>query len=316
MDKRRVLMTHYDMDGVGCDILLSKMFEFEKKHMSGYAKVKTKIANGDLSGYDSCVVSDICLTPEQFQQIADEYGDRFLLIDHHEPTNEALDYNKNSPVIFNTKYCATALVFQSFIKKLKHIPHLVPFVTAVDAYDMWRHETHPDTFKLGYKLNTLFWKYGYWDFHDRFSDDFSFNLKPFEKTWISNHEKERDAALKASDMNNFGKNSLFVMNITSDYVNDYTLQFPEYDVYFMLYQNPDGKMVLSCRTTLEGVSLGSVARDIRHDYKQILTAGGHPKSCGIDIEEGTSIDVILDIAETINNRIENLYHHGGEDVPF
>lgn len=304
-DKRRVLMTHYDMDGVGCDILLSKMWKFEKKYMSGYAKIKQKISQGDLKFYDSCVVSDICLTPEQYKDISSEYGDKFLLIDHHEPTKDALvAYNNGSNVIFSSKFCATALIFQSFNNKLKYYKDIASFVIAVDAYDVWRHKTHPENFEVGYDLNTLFWKYGYWDFFDRFTDNFSLKWSEEESLWIDEHKKKRDEAINKSDMNEFGDNSLLVLNITSDYVNDYTLQFPQYDVYYMVYVNADGKIVLSSRTSLEDVQLGYIVRDVRGMYDDILTAGGHPKSAGIDFKSTTPLDVILDVVEDINYFVE------------
>ena len=37
-------MTHYDLDGVGCYVLLNKLFKFEKKIYCGYKKVRENLA--------------------------------------------------------------------------------------------------------------------------------------------------------------------------------------------------------------------------------------------------------------------------------
>jgi len=315
VSKRRVLLTHYDLDGVGCDILLSKLWGFEKKHCCGYGKIREKISNGELMWYDSAVISDVSLTEEQYKKISEEYEDKFLYIDHHQPSIEMVEKlaNNKSPCIVNNKFSATALIFQTFSSKLNTSPNTIKFISAIDAYDMWRHITHPDIFNRGYDLNILFWKYGYFDFYDRFYESMNIIFTPMEQKWITDHKKRRDFALENSEMTEFGKNSLCVINVPADYVNDYTLQYPEYDFYYMICVDRDGNLVLSVRSTVnvEWVSVGHVLREVRDSYDIILSAGGHKQAGGVDFDSKTPLDSIIDIIEDINEKLESL-----NDIPF
>ena len=306
--KRRVILTHYDTDGCACNILLSKIFKFEKSIQCGYGKIKKKINNGDLKGYDSCVVTDISLTPEQFSNIHDDYGNRFLYVDHHKTSIESIGtYKDDNNIWFSTNFSATAIIFQKMYKYLKEIPNINEFVQCVDAYDMWRFKTYPEQFSKGYVLNILFWKYGFYDFRDRFFSSMSFDFDEQEVKWINTYKKERDKAINTSEMTDFGNNSLLVVGAPKMYINDYTLQYQNYDFYYIIYINTDGKAVLSLRANVDvsiNVDIGGIVRDVKDRFGCIDTAGGHPKSAGIDFNDKASSDDILDIVEEINNIVE------------
>jgi oligoribonuclease NrnB/cAMP/cGMP phosphodiesterase (DHH superfamily) len=316
LSKRRVLLTHYDLDGVGCDILLSKIWNFEKRHCCGYGKIRKKIDNGDLMWYDSCVVSDVSLTEKQYNKISEEYKDKFLYIDHHQPSIDMVEklVDNSSLCVVNNKFSATALILQTFHKKLLDTsPTTIKFISAIDGYDMWRHKTHPEIFDRGYDLNILFWKYGYFDMFDRFSENMSMIFSPVEQRWIDEHKKKRDFALNNSEMTEFGNNSLCVINVPSAYVNDYTLQYPEYDFYYMICVDRDNNLVLSVRSTVDDkwVSIGHVLRGIRDSYDIVLSAGGHRQAGGVDFDNKTPLNSIIDIIEDINNQLEAI-----NNIPF
>lgn len=304
-EKQRVLMTHYDLDGVSCDILMSKMFDFTIKHKCGYLKVKEKISQGDMMWFDSAVVTDIDLTLDQYLFLSGEYKDRFLYIDHHKPAVDMInDLPKNfSKCIVSTKFSATALILQSF-KKLHKLPGIFPYVSVVDAYDKWRFDTHPDQFEAGYDLNSLFWYYGYDDFYDRFSNNLSLEYTSKENEVISEHRKKRDEALAESDKTDFGNSSLLVLNPPSNYINDYSLVYHEYDFYYMVYKNSNDNMVISVRSQLDYVDIGIILRQVRNEFDIVLTAGGHPKAGGADLDGRTSFDDILTVVERINILLE------------
>ena len=292
----RVLLTHFDLDGVSCDILLSKMFKFQKKYQCGYGKVIEHFEKGDFSGYESAIVSDICLTEGQYKKLLHEYNNKLLVIDHHPESKKIAN-------IYDNRFSATALIFKNFYKQLKKIEGINNFVAAVDAYDLWRHKTHPDMFEVGYDLNTLFWVYGYWNFYDRFFESCSLKYDKTEQYILDKHNKERDKAIKDSDINEFGNNSVFVLDTKTKYVNDYTLQLPQYDVYFMLIIIED-VIKLSCRSSLENVSLGKILESIENTYWCVKSAGGHNQAGGVDFKKDTSMDDIFDVVEYINHRME------------
>jgi len=317
---RKVLLTHYDLDGVGCDILMSKMFKFEKKIQCGYAKIKEKLNNGDLMWYDSAIVTDVSLTADQYKKISDEYKEKFLYVDHHKPSVEMVHGLGSTPskCVVSDKFSATGLTLQVF-KGLHKQKGIFPFVSAIDAYDCWRCETHPATFDTGYDLNILFWKYGYFDFYDRFADSFSLTFDYDERKWIDAHKKERDSVIANADKTEFGNNSLLILDTPSDYVNDFTIQLPDYDVYYMVCVTHEGKLVLSMRSKMEGKSLGHIARDVKDLFQgDVVSAGGHPKSAGIDFCDKTPLDVILDVVEYVNGNMEGIETDApySDDIPF
>lgn len=311
MGKNRVLMTHYDLDGVSCDILMSSMYDFSVKHKCGYMKVKQKIGNGELMWFDSCVITDISLTLEQYNFISGEYKDRFLYIDHHKPSVDMIaDLPKNfSKCMMDHKFSATGIILKAF-KKVQKLPGVGPYVRAVDAYDKWRVKTHPDIFSMGYDLNALFWYYGYEAYYDRFSNNYSLNYSVNEQEVIDEHKSNRDQAIQDSDKNDFGKNSLLVLNPSKDYINDYTLQLPDYDFYYMVYKNGNDDMIISVRSPLDYVDVGAILRQVRDEFDIVVTAGGHPQAGGADLDGSTPMDSILDVVERINSLLEE------KTVPF
>ena len=298
-------MTHYDLDGVTCDILMSKMYNFEAKHKCGYLKVKEKISQGDLMWYDSCVVTDISLTLDQYLFISGEYKDRFLYIDHHGPSVDMIEaLPKNfSKCIMDHNFSATAIILRSF-KKLQRYDRIFDLVAAVDAYDKWRVKTHPERFDTGYDLNSLFWNMGYDDFYARFSHSFTLDFSCAEQKIVDGHKRNRDASMKKSDMNDFGNNSLLILRPPKNYINDYTIQYPEYDFYYMIYMNGNDNMVISVRSPLDYVNVGLVLRQVRDENDLVITAGGHPQAGGADLDGKTPLDSILDVVERINTLLE------------
>lgn len=311
-EPRRVLLTHYDLDGITCDIIISKLFQFEKKYMCGYAKMSNHIANGHLSGYDSAVVTDLSLTYGQFQSLTTEYGNKFLYIDHHKPSVEMVNNleTNDSLCFMDTSFSGAGIAFQVFKKKIKE--NILPFICAVDAYDCWRWRTHEKEFNIGYDLNVLFWKYGYNDFFDRFSTNHSIVFNDQEKKWISDHGKKRDESIINSDRTDFGDNSMVVLNASREYINDYGLQFPEYDIFYLLYTTISGGLSLSIRTTRKDIDVGKALKNAKMGNPYIYTAGGHPESGGVEFNDEPGLGVIIDVIETINDDLEGK----PIDIPF
>ena len=150
---------------------------------------------------------------------------------------------------------------------------------------------------------------GYNDFYARFSHSMTLAYSHAEQMIVDNHKRERDAALAGSDMNDFGKNSLLVINPPAGYINDYTIQYPDYDFYYMIYNNNDN-MTISVRSPLDYVDIGKVLRDVRDENELVITAGGHPQAGGADLDGMTPLDEILNVVEQINSIFE------AQSVPF
>ena len=312
----RVGLFHFDLDGVGCQLLMSKIFNFDKYHACGYGKIKKYIEDDKLSGYESCIIADVSLEHQQYDKLSIEYKNKLLYIDHHKPSVDMINSlsNNKSMCVVDTKFSGTAICFKQLYNKLRNVPNIHNFVSAVNAYDMWKYKTQVNLFSIGYDLNVLFWKYGFYKFADRFSDDMNLKFDYDERKWIDSHKKDRDYTLSNSDMTNFGENSLLVVDAPKMYLIDYTLQY-DYDVYFLIYINTNGKLVLSIRSSIDNdrVNVGNIARSLKENNDNIITAGGHPQSAGIDFDENVGFDDVINIVQEINDKVE---YDNIELVPF
>ena len=307
-NKRRVLLTHHDLDGIGCDILLSSMVEIERKYHYGYTKIHDFILGDKWLNYDSIIVTDISLLEKEFAEIYDQYNENFMYIDHHSPTLGVIDkfsfpsIDKQPIIHVNVRYSGTGIIASNFSKFIGNY-QLVKLATYIDAYDMWRHKTNPKEFAVGYKLNVLFWKYTYDTFFRKFKNGFS-GFDEEDNAIIETHMKERKNAMDSSEMEKFGNNSLFVCGIDTRFVNDYTLVYPEYDIFYLIYET-EGTPTIGLRATVDNVKLGHIINRIKGEFDCITSGGGHPKAAGITLKEGTNFYTMTRIVERIDKEIQD-----------
>ena len=309
--KKRLLLTHYDLDGIGSDILLSGMFPIAKKYHYGYQKVKGVIDNTNLlKQFDSIMVPDLCLTYEQFKKLNEIYQDRFLYVDHHLASMNlytTLWASDNKPTMYiDTSMCATALVYTKMRKYLGDMNeetsnNIKRLVTYVDSYDMWRHKTHPDTFDKGYNLNTIFFEYGY----NKFFDKFKYGIRDFDKEdvkIINIINKNRNDLMAKSEFFPFGNKSVFVLGVNVKYVNDYSLVYHDYDNFYLVYAT-DGGVKMSVRSTRDDVDFGQAIITLKEGITQITSGGGHKQSASIQFTKDTTVNDMSYFAEKLEDYI-------------
>lgn len=310
MSKKRLLITHYDLDGMGCDILLSNMFQISKKHRYGYAKIKEAIESPDALTYDSVLITDVSLTEEQFKRLFDHYGEAFLFVDHHPASTDLIrGYNfggKPQPTIHVTEAMSATAIIAKEMNKYLAVPdgNIMPFMKMamyVDAYDMWRWKSHPDLFKVGYNLNTVFWRLGFSQFFSKFNKGFK-GFDNEDLKFIKEHDSLKSKSLERSDKTMFNDTSMFVCGAESKYVNDYTLTYPDVDVFYIVYMYNDMPRV-GVRTNLSNVELGPIVKEMVNRFDCVLSAGGHPQAAGVDFIKDTTINDISKVAEEIDEEI-------------
>lgn len=307
---KRVLLTHYDLDGVGCNILAGALAPFDKVFYYGYAKITDAIKSGKLSGYDRCLITDVSLTKELFDIVYGEYGDNFTWFDHHTHSEEMLkDYKfePNAPkpsIVVDMKMSATALFFTKFLKSHhKDMAMFEEMVSYIDSYDMWRHETHPEHFNKGYDLNTLFWDMGLYDFRDRFKYG-TVKLNTREQKIADVHRLTvEDSITSCEKMEIDSKNAIFI-GTEPKYVNDFSLHFKEYNVLYMVYTTQNDMLRISIRNRLDNIPLDGIVKSAQAKFpEQVITAGGHDKASGVDLHNECGMNDIIDVIEFIHEGI-------------
>ena len=321
-NKRNVLLTHYDLDGVGCDIVLSNLFDFEKKRKTGYGHLGKIFVNGDLRFYDSCFVTDISLEKFQLQELIDEYKEKLLYTDHHIVTEKVINGCSNkdkSTILFKDGMSATAILFRHFYPMAgQKMDHLTGLVTFIDSYDIWRHKNYPDKFEVGHKLNVLFWHYKYDYFFDRYRKGFN-GFTNDEKLILDKYYDSREESMSKSDETRFGENSVLYLGVERQYINEYSLVYPGYSAYYMLYTGQSGNLNLSIRTDRKDADFGNIAEHALKSFECLMGGGGHKQAAGLNFKPNSSLDDVIEIAEFINNSHEDIINKSefiSNNVPF
>jgi oligoribonuclease NrnB/cAMP/cGMP phosphodiesterase (DHH superfamily) len=319
-DKQRVLFTHFDLDGVGCEIIMKKAFAFKHRYCMGYPKFRERIKKKDYLGYDSCFITDLSLTQDQYNEIKGVYGDRMVWIDHHQSSLSVEKQIGDTNSIIDISRSGTAICAFSF-QKLINFNAISRFIVGVDAYDMWRWRTHPKEFSYGYDLNTLFWYYGYFQFYDAFCDNPSRQFTNTEKAVIKNSMEDKKKMILAATKERFGEKSMVIIGAHDSVVNDFSLTYPNIDLFYIINTDKDYFSV-SIRSNKEGTAIGTHMRILKDNYSDMIhTAGGHSMSGGMGFNKNSTMNNVLDIIEELDYYItgkanDSFESPSDDDIPF
>lgn len=282
--EKNLLVTHTDLDGAGCAILLRLAYidNIDINYVSNPSEA-TKLLK-TVKGYDTIYVADMSFDPDELSY---SILNKIKLYDHHQTAERCSRYG-----IVDTSgiESGTSLLHKSFPCKPADT-----FVDLVRKYDTWIWEEENN--KLPYYLNTLFQLYGMEKFVDIFVSKLRQNiltelnvLTVEEAFLVAEYE-----LFKEREMNNATKNVHIVE--TSDY--KFALFFGNYDfsnfaiilkkqypdVDFVMQINPNTGAV-SVRTDKTYIDLGT----LMHNK---FSGGGHRMAAGGKID---FIDSIIETA--------------------
>jgi len=236
-------MSHTDLDGIGCQIILRQTFgEITRMNLS-YNKVDEYLEILE----DYCIhnrpqkvfITDLSFNEQQMNTLTNitrTYNDiLFYFIDHHpaQCNYENLS-SANFVILVTDKACATKLVYLYCKANFGLVNEdLGVFVEYVNAYDIWL--TDKPEFKVGLVYNDIFWEYRIKHFWNRFKDDFK----------LRNSDKEKFKELMIKKRKVFGKlensgrmfklqDQKIFMIFLDDFKNHITLDYPDYNIYVMV----------------------------------------------------------------------------------
>jgi oligoribonuclease NrnB/cAMP/cGMP phosphodiesterase (DHH superfamily) len=284
-------ITHKDMDGVGCGIIIENTFKGKGVRVShypvGYPEIDSVLNTLHYENYDHVLLTDI--SPVRDPSLIDR-SPKIHLIDHHD---SALKYHNPEKFRFvNMEKCATALVKDYFEKEYAtDLSYLTEFVDLVNGYDMWLHFD-----KRSKLLNSLYYKY--WDekFRARFmSGEVSFTEKEIE-FFKEQKKKFNDIwnAIKIYEMEDIKGAFITAGEMIND-VCEKVMVDEGYDFVFCL--NSRSKTV-SVRTTREDINIGQI-------LERMNIGGGHAKSAGIDPRTMTELNSILEkVSDEIKKELD------------
>ena len=303
-----IILSHNDMDGVACELVLGTKFNFETILHSSYINIveKLKLIDEIITVHSSTVfITDLMFDEEAFIELVrlamNHPHVNFIYIDHHDyigPELELLGKINNMDNVFvkhDTSKCATKLCYD-FIKSTDK--DLDRFVRFVNAYDIYLEEL-PE-FKIGYILNTVFWAIKASAFKSIMrSNDFKFpkNFLKINNEIVEKKNKKfkslEEQGLIVKDYDN-----QILLAFSDTYKSDYVHDYEGFKAYILPYES-NNNISVRFRDF-------EYAEEAKHDilemmdtYPKLVSAGGHPFAFGITIEKSAPRDEIFMLIEAI-----------------
>lgn len=173
MGKRVYLVTHTDLDGIGCEILIKTIYPdcvvYNEDHQTVDKRIMEIISHPEK--IERLFITDIAPTNTNIIQELDQIGKLFpiTLVDHHKTAEERFaEYGaKCSWALINQDMCGT-LGFYHYLynslegKQLNKLAKYEMFSIYVDDYDRWIRK-YPES----EKINSLLHIYGHAEFVER-----------------------------------------------------------------------------------------------------------------------------------------------------
>lgn len=306
-------VSHYDLDGISCQIPLYRTFDVIKKMNISYKDVDNYITIIDDFCFNNkparVFVTDLSFT---FSQLKDLYRVTnrhkevmFYFIDHH-PFDEDFSplQSKNLKIIISDKASATKLTYMFLIKNFDLTPtdELTKYVEYVNSYDIWLEDKKE--FKVGFVFNELFWKYKPKMFWSKFKDDASLQNSDKEvyKELMQKKAKLFDKIKQSGRLFELGNKDLFMIFV-DDFKSHIPFDYPGYKIYVLLSSNGSVSIRLKDCQNSDKIRETIINNSLKH--KNVSSSGGHPNAFGITLIDNKPHEMI-EFAKFLIDTISNV----------
>lgn len=327
------LFTHVDLDACAAGIVLSHHFDpIIAKQRGGYAKIEDGLNKLKKEGCENLIVADINLEPKQLFQALKDFKEVWYF-DHHEGSLQIKEGLKGkslprfNPYIGNQS--SAMLAYQFAVANTEGHQNSNPFlsdkpmqklVMLTNIYDLWQIKN--PHFNDAIDLNTIFWKYGYVDFFDRFKNGVDAYTDE-EKRWMKEDRERKAEGLRNVHENRLELDSGSVVYVCSDktLINDFTLAYPQYKVYYVMRRDAQRKsFAMSVRLLKDGpYSNGKL--DMNYCINEarktgffspdtVLSCGGHKEAAGVDFAPHATSDDVLMFIDAIEHEVAKYLANG------
>lgn len=263
-------ITHNDLDGIGCAILMEKVFPDIKTFPIDYRELPKVLPRVlEKAKMDQVYITDIALT-EELAKLCDDHG-KVQHIDHHVSSKKVSD--KYPWSLFDVHNCATYLLWK-LLSQYANLEDYKEFVELVDNYDTWGHGTQPT--EKAKDLNRLLKMLGPDVFAQRFKHKSSVKFNDVEEAIINvdKHMEERylqDAITHTQAMRDKDGNIFLLVA-----AEQYTSSLGNY----LLQQFEEAEYVVILDMLHDKASLRSKGRVNVADLAKACGGGGHAKAAG------------------------------------
>lgn len=285
--------SHYDLDGIGCQIILANYFKnikFDNITYGQEEKLLTKI-KAYKDEYDIIIITDF--TPISILESFKKIDKPIIIIDHHESVLKFANPKNN--IYINTSMCATKLVYNIF-NSLQAMTYLSELVNIINDFDLHLCKDIRSNY-----YNQLYWSklYTHKEFINRFKTgilkltDEEKNIILTNKNKINNYIKND---LTGSELPSNGFITILPEFLTE--ISDYLLK--TYDWLIFTNVKPDYaiyKISIRCKDNLN-IDLNDLLTELNFS-----NGGGHKSSIGISFETYEDLQIgINKFIKAMNDR--------------
>ncbi|MBM7570867.1 DHH family phosphoesterase [Aquibacillus albus] len=287
------LLSHNDLDGVGCGIIAKLAFgdqvQVRYNSISGLNReVEYFLENHDSNTF--LMITDLSVNEENEKRLEEYYQDKggVQLLDHHKTALSFNDYDWGKVVVQNqdgTLTSATSLLYEYLLSQELMEPSNVieEFVELVRQYDTWEWEKNDN--QKAKRLNTLFFLMSINDFEEKMVnrlrtsehfhfDEFELKLLEMEEKNIERYIRRKRRELVQTELGEHYAGVVYAESYHSELGNELGKEYPHLDYIVIL--NIGGKR-MGFRTIHDGVDVSEVAG--------LFGGGGHEKASGAILTE-------------------------------
>lgn len=283
-----ILITHDDLDGIGCAVLALVVNPETKVYICSYDNVNNTVSD-ILAEDDELFITDLSIN----QEIAEKLNERgrVTLLDHHQTATWLNQYSW-AKVVNNC--CGTALLYDHLTSNGADLKSYADFVSLVHDHDMWIHDDPKSR-----QLNRLLQILGTHRFVSRFFTQPQVDFTQTEQFLLEmEEEKIQDycnstAVYQLLDMHD----NRFIFACAERYVSE----LAEY----LLNNYSDYKyvMIANLNTINPKISLRSRGDFDVAEMAQKYGGGGHKASAGFHISPEVTIpNLVVSIVSQIINK--------------
>ena len=287
-NNRILSVSHLDLDGVGCSIVLQNIYKNIEFKSLKYGDVDEFLKTVNFKNYDCVILTDI--SPEHIETF--DLSDKIFLLDHHETALKFHCPEKNR--LINTKNSASVFV-KEFFEKLFNLDfyYLNDLISIIDDFDTWKLKDSRSR-----PFNELYFKMYESDFRRRFGNG-NTKLTQEEIDYVLQRKKEFNKVYENLDIWELDSiNACFV--ISTNFINDICHKLMDEKGYQLtICINPKSRSC-SVRTKEDCLDVGKVL--------EILgIGGGHKKSSAFRLSENEEVSHKIDM-------IEKYLYYNYEDI--
>lgn len=303
-----VSLSHTDLDGSGCQIVLNNTFQEVIYYNATYGKIQEylEILDDTITNKRCAVfITDLMFRGDDYTKLLElcnkHSNIKFYYIDHHSYDFELLGLPNLKIIHFEGK--SASLLTYEFLKNRcnNEIEHLI---NCINAFDI--HDTASKDYDAGFVLNELFWNYKQKLFFNRFKEHRPKLLTETDKKNYLEIVKEKEKMFEKAEKNGtlFKMEDKLCLTFFDKYFSFFTRE-NNFKLYINIYSY--GGVSIRFREDLEEDKVIMVRNELLNFLENsnwTNSQGGHIFAWGCSLKEDTP-DFMLAFAKDFTEKAIN-----------